>query len=217
MNLRQVALATALFAAGSAAWAGDLLSEGFDDVSTLAGTGWVLQNLSTSGGTTSWFQGDVTTAFTAHSGADNSYIAANFNNAPVGGTISNWLITPELSLAAATTISLQVRNAGEGFLDTIEVYYSANGASTSVGDFTLLGTYASTQDQGWTALSYDVAAAGGTGRFAVRYFVGDTSLDGNYIGIDSLSVSAVPEPASAVLAGLGLAVIGIARRRQQQA
>lgn len=215
MNLRRVALATTLFAASSVASAQVLLSEGFDDIGTLAGSGWVLQNLSTPVGTTSWFQG--TSAFTAASGADNSYIAANFNSAGVGGTVSNWLITPELSLASATTLSFQVRNAGEGYLDTVQVYFSANGASTSVSDFTLISAYSGTEDTGWVQQTYNFSAVGGTGRFALRYFVADTNIDGNFIGIDSVSVTAVPEPATAAMAALGLAVVGAAWRRQQRA
>ena len=38
--------------------------------------------------------------------------------------------------------------------------------------------------------------AGTTGRFAFHYSVPDTSINGDYIGIDSVSISAVPEPAS---------------------
>ena len=57
-----------------------LLSEGFNNVGTLAGSGWVMTNLSTAGGTTGWYQGE-TSVFSAQAGPADSYIAANYNNA----------------------------------------------------------------------------------------------------------------------------------------
>ena len=57
------------------------LTEGFDDITTLVNPGgWVMQNNSMPGpGSTGWFQGN-TLVFTSQSGADDSYIGANFNN-----------------------------------------------------------------------------------------------------------------------------------------
>lgn len=218
MKLRHVAAAVAMWAVGTAASAAVLLNQGFDNVSTLGADGWVIQNLSTPGGTTSWFQGN-TGIFSAHSGAANSYIAANFLNAPAtGGAISNWLITPELSFVDDLTLALQARTAGEGLLDTLEIYYSTSGASTSIADFSLLGSYSSDTDDDWVSLAFAISATGGSGRFAVRYVVDDTNVAGNYVGVDSLSVtsatSTVPTPGSLALAGLALAALGVSSRRK---
>lgn len=224
MNPTKALVAAACAVATSASFAvaaPSPLSEGFDDVSTLSGKGWALVNNSTPPGTTGWFQGD-TGVFSAAAGAANSYVAANFNNAGYGGAISNWLITPQLVLGTGMTLDFMVRAAGQDFADTLEVRWSANGASTnvggdaaSVGDFTqLLYTYDSQgADAGWLAKS--VALPSGSGRIAFRYTIGDTSVAGNYVGIDTVSV--VPEPASAAFLVVGLGAIGLAARRRRAA
>ena len=71
------------------------LSESFVDITTLPGNGWFLQNNSQPPGVTNWFQGNPN-VFPAHSGNPPEYIAANFNNTAGTGTISNWLLTPEM-------------------------------------------------------------------------------------------------------------------------
>lgn len=81
------------------AWSGVLqVTEGFDDITTLPGSGWVMRNQSEPIGLTNWFQGNDS-VFPAQSGGPTSYIGANFNNTAGVGTISTWLITPPLDLA----------------------------------------------------------------------------------------------------------------------
>ena len=198
--------------------AAPLLSEGFNDVSTLPANGWVLLNNSSPPGSTGWFQG-TPSVFPAAAGPADSYIAANLNNAAFGGTISNWLLTPELALFNGESLSFALRLLGEGFLDTVEVYLSTGGASTSVGGFRLLGAFDSATDTGWVGHSVLVAGltSPASGRFAFRYVVDDTSVNGNYIGIDSVSVNAtaIPEPGSIALIAIGMcALIGSVRVRR---
>ena len=50
------------------------------------------------------------------------------------------------------------------------------------------------------------------GRICFRYVVDDVSLAGNYIGIDSVSITAVPEPSTYLLMGLGVAALLLRRR-----
>ena len=221
-------MTTKLFVAGLAlalggvANAATLLSEGFNDISTLAAAGWVQTNNSSPAGGTAWFQGN-SGIFPAASGAANAYIGANFLSANGNGDVSNWLITPSLSLANGDTLSFLVRAAGGGYLDTVEARLSTNGASssvgattTSLGDFTtLLGSFSATTDAGWVAKTFTITGLGAptTGRLAFRYVVTDTSLNGNYVGIDSVVVNQVPEPGTAVLWALGAAGLWLARRR----
>src|SRR5689334_4117076 len=125
--------------------AAPLLTEGFDNISTLGASGWALVNNSTPGGfQPTWFQGNGG-IFPAQSGAANSYIASNFGAAGAGGNISNWLISPELFLNGGAELTFWTRSDGGSFPDRLEVRWSASGASTdvggtdsSVGDFTTL-------------------------------------------------------------------------------
>lgn len=209
------ALLTAALAAVSSggASAAVVLDEGFDDFSALVG--WAQVSTSGSAGA-GWFQGNAG-IFPAFSGGPSSYAAANFvDTVP---SVLDWLMTPVLSLADTTTVTFRVRAAGADFLDTLDVFYSAAGASTSVADFTtVVGSYASSADEGWVARSFDISGAG-SGRIGFRYTIADTSTAGNYLGLDDVRVDTrtgtpVSSPASLALAGLGLAALVATRRRR---
>ena len=204
-RLHSTLLASALALAGTAhAASSTLVSEGFDSVSTLASHGWVLTNNSTAGGTTGWFQG-LDSQFPSHSGTD-SYAAANFNNAPGGGTIDNWLISPEFSTATRGYVSIWLRGAADdGFADTVKFGFSNGSSDTSA--FATGALVTATGD--WTQYTF-AFAAGSTGRFAVEY-TGLAEVS-DYVGVDTLRIAAVPEPATWALFALGLAGV-VARRR----
>lgn len=186
-----------------------ILSGNFDDISTLTTKGWHLQNVSSPVGSTNWFQGNPvanTGPFDSHLGAANSYIGANYNNVGnAGGTISNWLATPAMTIANGDVLTFYTRTVDpDAYSDRLEVRISTNGNSTnvgsggSVGDFTtlvlsinptqILGVY----PIGWT--QYSVTVSGLTepvqGRLAFRYYVTNAGLggaNGDYIGIDTVS------------------------------
>jgi hypothetical protein len=208
-----------------------LLSEGFDNLSTLATSGWVLTNNSSPAGTSGWFQG-LPAIFPSQSGPTNSYVAANFLNAAFGGTISNWLLTPILTLENGETLTFYTQTESPALgADRLEVRLSQNGGSTnvgtgasSVGDFTSLLTTvnpalsASGYPASWTqfALTLSGLAAPVSGRFAFRYSVPDTSTNGDYIGLDTVvldtvGLNPVPEPSVFGLGLLGLACLKFRR------
>ncbi len=207
------------------------ITEGFDSVLP---AGWAQQNLSTPAGTNPvWFQGNPT-VFNSHSGATNSYIAANFNSVAGANTISNWLFTPQTSFNNGDVISFWTRTVDAPFFpDRLQLRLSTNGASTnvgatntSVGDFSTLlldinpGYSASGYPNVWTNFSVTLSGLGGpsNGRFAFRYFVengGPSGANSDFIGVDTFSFTqAIPEPASASLMVLGLAGVLTIRRRK---
>jgi hypothetical protein len=191
---------------GQAANSVVVLNQQFNDVNSLSG--WTLDNASNPPGL-NWFQGNPG-VFEAHQGAPNAYIAANYLSAGNGsGTIDNWLITPQLSLLGPTALSFYAR-APEltGFADTLEIRFGSGGNFSTV--LATLGANAVLENswQGYIA----VIDFTGTGQFAFRY-VGDAATS-NYIGLDTVLVSTVPEPSAWMLylgGALALAVLG--RRR----
>ncbi len=184
------------------------LTEGFDNV---VPADWVTINHSAgsaNGLTLTWFQGDPR-QFTAFSGSDNSYAAANYQSAGKPGAINNWLITPELNLTSGGAITFYTRTiSGSLHPDRLQVRLSRNGASKNVGqganevgDFTevLLTINQSLDtggypDTGWTQYTVSVPAGASSGRVAFRYYVtngGSTGINSNYIGIDNFSYESV--------------------------
>lgn len=184
-----------------------LLDEGFDDITTLPGNGWSQINASTTIGTTGWFQGNDLT-FQSYDGAPNSYIGANFNNTTGIGTISNWLITPVLSLSDGDEITFYTRTVSNPttWPDRLEVRLSTDGGSsvdpvgpTGVGSYInlLLEVNPNITTTGYPAVwtQYTITVSGvGTNvdsRVAFRYFVtnaGPSGANSDYIGIDRVVV-----------------------------
>jgi hypothetical protein len=179
---------------------------------------------------TNWFQGN-SSVFPAHSGGSNSYIGANFNNTTGNNTISNWLVTPALNFNAGDVVKFWTRTVTTPtFPDRLEVRYNPLGTTnvgplgnaTAVGDFTTLllsvnpTLTASGYPNAWTEFTVNIPSSAPAGRLAFRYFVtsgGPSGANSDFIGIDTFSVTEVPEPASIgvlCLGGLGL----LSRRRR---
>lgn len=180
------------------------ITEGFENITTLPASGWVLQNNSVPLGVIGWFQGNSATVFPAQSGSPDSYIGANFNNVNTLGTISNWLITPNVTLKNGDVFTFFTRTSSDNmWADRLQVRMSTNGASanvgtteTSVGDFTTLlleinpNLQLSVYPMVWTQFTITISglSAPTSGRLAFRYFVtsgGSSGTNSDFIGIDN--------------------------------
>ena len=202
-------------------------SESFNDITTLTGSGWFMQNNSSPVGSTGWFQGNPVSAggpFDSYNGAANAYIGANYNNTGNSGTISNWLLTPNRTLRNGDVFTFYTRKpatptGGTDYPDRLEVRLSTNGASTNVGsnaaafgDFsTLLLSVNPTLISGgypyvWTQYTITISGlpAPTSGRIGFRYFVTGAGLLGSasdYIGIDQVDYTPYVCPAFTLTAG----------------
>jgi hypothetical protein len=199
------------------------LNEGFANVSGLA-PAWTFTNNSDPAplSPAPWSQGVTTVSnFAAQAGPANSFAQVSLDSTsgdPItqdNGTISNWLITPELDFSAGGTFSFFARTfGGNDRPELIQVYRSDNGASsdvgttgTSLGDFTtLVGSVGSSTvvpglaTSSWTKFTFNLAASGGSGKLGFRYFATNGGVNGSqnaYVAIDTVSY-AVPEPSSMV-------------------
>ena len=220
------ALAVAALSWGLGASAASL-TEGFD---SMVPAGWTAINNSVPLGTIGWFQGNDA-VFPSFEGASNSYAGVNFNSGASVAALSNWLITPTLSFNNGDVVSFYTRtSAGSSYPDRLELRFSNVGGTdvgstaTSVGTFTtLLLTVNPTLDPGgypesWTQFSATISGQSGptSGSVALRYFVsngGPFGDNSNYIGVDSFSITPVPEPSTYLLMGLGLAAVALRRAK----
>jgi hypothetical protein len=77
----------------------------------------------------------------------------------------------------------------------------------------LIGSFSSSVDNGWVNQSFGATLAAVTPSYvAFRYVVADVATAGNYLGIDNVLITAVPEPTTTLLLGLGLAGLLVRRR-----
>lgn len=205
---RPLLAAALLVSAG--AHAATLLSEGFDDVGTLAGAGWLQTNLDPDPALNiGWFQGQ-SNIFGSHSGAAGSYIASNFSAAAADTTLDNWLITPVFSTALSGSVTFWLRGAADdGYTDTVRFGFS-DGSGTPA-DFMLGNAVTAVGDWTQYTATFASAGAGSTARFAIDYTGSDNIAD--YIGIDDVGITAVPEPSQWLMLGVGLLGLAALRRR----
>jgi len=211
---RKILIGAVLVVSCASANAVPVLVEGFDDVTQLGAAGWLSGNFSTPVGDSDWFQGN-TGIFDAAAGPADSYIAANFASAGFGGNVDNWLVTPLISAVSGSLISFSTRTAGNFPGDNLELLYNNTG-SLALSDFVSIGTIGSAgYPLDWTNFDFIYTGADAATRFAFRYTVSDTSVNGDYIGIDSLVVD-VPEPGTMMLLGAGLLLMPLTLRRRRR-
>ncbi|MFC4738839.1 choice-of-anchor J domain-containing protein [Flavobacterium ponti] len=209
--MKKTLLYVALFFAGLSNGQ-NIIAEGFDTFANLSTAGWLSTNQSSPLGASTWAQGGGT-AFSGggQAGGATSFTLCNFNSATGAGTISNWLITPELNLQNGDVITFYARKGGTGtgtiFPDRLEMRLNSSdmtsagtpSGATSVGAFTTLGVSVNPNltttgfPFTWTQYSYTVAGLTGVVpcKIGFRYYVIDGGPNGSnsdIIGIDTFSV-----------------------------
>jgi hypothetical protein len=149
----------------------------------------------------------------------------NFNATTGANQINVFMMSDVRTFNNGDTISFWTRTVtNRTYPDRLHVKLSGSGASTAAGSFTntLLtvnpGLTASGYPNVWTNFMATVSGLGGatSGRFAFNYEVpqgGPSGANSDYIGVDTVAYTAVPEPAT--MAALGLGVAALLRRRRK--
>ncbi|SMC88656.1 T9SS-dependent choice-of-anchor J family protein [Moheibacter sediminis] len=186
---------------------GQIFSESFDNVTTLTTNGWVRSNQSTTpAGVEGWVQG-VATTFPSYQGG---HIVCNFASNTGSGTISNWLVTPNINVKDGDKISFYTRvgaNPAE-YPDRLQFRMSQAATTTmpvgpnDVGSFSALlvevnpSLTATGYPATWTKYEATISGVGTTAvpvKFGFRYFVtsgGTTGVNSDIIGVDQFLVEA---------------------------
>jgi len=215
--MKKLILALAFAAATSTAQAAIVVEENFDKVEALAGQGWLFQTRSIpSTASSGWTQG-LAAIFEAHTPPSDAYIASSFELVPEGSFVDDRLFTPAFSVAHGASATFYLR--GEQFEDFFDLlsFGFTNGSGTEPEDFILGQTIVVPTDD-WTEFTITLGAQGpgATARLGFRHFGPyDTA---NIVALDTLRIEipdagAIPEPASLLIMGLGLAGLPLARRR----
>ncbi len=153
--------------------------------------------------------GNTTTIPVGQAGGNNSFALVNYTSTTGAGIISNWLITPDITVQNGDIVTFYSRKGTDGTIDypdRLELRMSStatvlpSGGSAGLGSFTTVCLTINPNLAGgfvypktWTQYSYTVSGLSGLTpvKFAFRYYVtdgGPSGANSDIIGIDTFSV-----------------------------
>lgn len=217
--MKKLLLSLSLSLVATASFAQSIYSYGFDaPTASLATDGWIQTNQSDPVGASTYIvPATASTVFTTggQAGGPLSMAIVNYNSTTGAGIISNWLITPTITVKQGDVISFYTRTAtynvaptpANTFPDRLELRGSANGdfsvipsgGADDLGDFgELLVSVNPDLDltgypDSWTQYSFTITGfpTETAVKLALRYYVtdgGPTGANSNIIAIDSFNV-----------------------------
>ncbi|HMS65404.1 MAG TPA: choice-of-anchor J domain-containing protein [Ignavibacteria bacterium] len=151
------------------------------------GTG--LQNTSVP----TWFQGNPL-VFNSFNGPANGYVSGIYQVVTGVNNIDNWLVLPPKNISANDSMFFYQRSQFDpNYPDSIRVMYSAAGDSVPEAlSWVELGRFrANFNSDAWVRSGFKAPNSGANARYAIRYSVvnsGPSGVNGNFIGIDGLSL-----------------------------
>ena len=159
----------------------------------------------------------------AQAGPDTSWAMMDWNSG--SGTISTWLITPQIDLTNGASLSFYTKTVfNSSYPDRMYIRYSTSGSSTyvgttpdSLGDFgnQLLvlneGLVKRGYPEDWTHFIATVPPKGNgvSGRFAFHYYIPDTGSYAFWVAIDTVSILVCPgtnitSPTTGAITGIAI-------------
>nr|HMS33833.1 choice-of-anchor J domain-containing protein [Ignavibacteria bacterium] len=140
-----------------------------------------------------WFQGNF---FPSFNGPTTGYLAANYQVISSVNTIDSWLILPGKNVSSGDSLVFYARSdSASVFPDSIRVMYSPAGDSVPEALWTELGRFKAIVNGTWERKAFGVSTPGVNARYAIRYNIvnaGPGGVNGNYIGIDALTLESIP-------------------------
>ena len=166
-----------------------------------------------------WFQGAARVSSRPKSGGNELLCRRQLpeRGRTAAGSISNWLISPELTLGGANSRELLCSHGrlSKASADTVKVYFNAGSGRRHGCQLHQSAGHRDPEHLGaWTQYTFALPSAA-TGRIAFEYAVSRAPPRPIWLRSTASASAAVPEPASFALMGLGRGWAWLFLRRRQ--
>jgi len=157
---------------------------GDNSITGLEARGWTVWDLDGGGTNPAWYQGNFfIEVFPSYEGQANGYVASDWTGTNDSDIVDHWLISQEISVSSGDELSFWIRSGNQSFLDTLYIYISEDGTTNSL----TLVSFLEVPKNDWFESGYTFTNDG-TILFGFRYYVFDSNVNGDYIGIDDVKI-----------------------------